>query len=124
MHKQAAAVAQGAAGDHTSVMLVFYGADSPPAAASNDHRKVSVVRKDWWAASRQIDSALRRPQADTYAESFAIEWERSKKHKASADTRSAAAKSEKPWVCDHCDRRFETERGTNQHERACIRGTR
>lgn len=124
LYRQAAAVAEGAAGDHPSAMIVFFGADAPPAAASNDHRKVSEVRRDWWAASSVVDSALRRPQADTYAESFAVEWERAKRHKASADARSEAAKSEKPWVCDHCDRRFETERGANQHERGCIRGTR
>ena len=30
-----------------------------------------------------------------------------------------ASMREKPWVCDHCERRYKTERGANQHERRC-----
>lgn len=123
MHKQANAVAKGAAGDHTSVMLVFYGADAPPAAASYDRRNLQAVRRDWQSASSLVNSALRRPQADNFADAVAVEWERSQRYKRAAAERLAETKSESPWVCEHCGRRFRTERGANQHERACIRGT-
>lgn len=48
-------------------------------------------------------------------------WLQRRRHSAMQAQRMAEAANAKPWQCEHCDKRYATERGAKQHERGCYR---
>lgn len=55
----------------------------------------------------------------TITERVSEGWRQRQAHKARRAQEEAEQANEKPWMCEHCDSRFRTERGANQHEGGC-----
>lgn len=81
----------------------------------DDLRTASCVMHDASMARYRSQWGKDRTIADRVSDG----WRQRQKHEARRVQKQAAEADEKPWMCEHCDRRFKTERGANQHERGC-----
>lgn len=78
-----------------------------------------ALRDVWWLRH----SAARRTGEEgfSYRDFVADEWAKHRAYEAKREQERQAECDVRPWTCEHCDTRYKTKRGAEQHERQCYR---